>query len=136
LSHATLHSPPPPSNVIPDADGIGTVLIKPVHPLDATHGRLLGNADAPAASGVIALLDAQRGQTARQSNGIGLAETAAGCFILRCERTSYALAKAKRCLCSFVRKRAASAFAPLFAVEGLSSFARKDIRQNLGLPVR
>ena len=30
----------PAANVIPNADGIRTLLIKPVHPLDATLGRL------------------------------------------------------------------------------------------------
>ena len=47
LTQPAPHPHAPPSDVIPDADNIRTLLVKPVHPLDATFDRLHGNPDKP-----------------------------------------------------------------------------------------
>ena len=60
LSQPTPHPLPPASGVISDADAIGTLLTKPVHPLDAMHERLLGNADVGVLPNTILLTDFPR----------------------------------------------------------------------------
>jgi hypothetical protein len=42
---STPHPPPPASNVLPDADIVRTLLVKPVHPFAAPLNGLRGNTD-------------------------------------------------------------------------------------------